>query len=98
MNCGVQWPQLPTSLDGVVPVTNKSGQFDDYAEQFDEEFGLCMDPCEHPSANGGICAACGADVRAKGPHHPDCVNDEDEHGRCLTGNGEYVDRDVLDAF
>lgn len=25
---------------------------------FDDEFGLCLDPCEHPSINGGICAVC----------------------------------------
>lgn len=29
---------------------------------FDQEFGLCMDPCEHPSINGGICAACNETV------------------------------------
>lgn len=29
---------------------------------FDDEFGLCMDPCEHPSVNGGVCAACDEEV------------------------------------
>jgi hypothetical protein len=29
---------------------------------FDDEFGLCMDPCEHPSINGGVCATCGQEV------------------------------------
>lgn len=29
---------------------------------FDDEFGLCMDPCEHPSINGTTCAACGEEV------------------------------------
>lgn len=29
--------------------------------EVDEEFGLTMDPCEHPSVNGGVCAACGHD-------------------------------------
>jgi hypothetical protein len=26
---------------------------------FDAEFGLCMDPCEHPSLLGDECMACG---------------------------------------
>lgn len=29
---------------------------------FDEEFGLCLDPCEHPSINGTTCAVCGQEV------------------------------------
>lgn len=29
---------------------------------FDDEFGLTMDPCEHPSINGTTCAACGEEV------------------------------------
>lgn len=29
---------------------------------FDAEFGLCMNPCEHPSVNGTTCAACGETV------------------------------------
>ena len=29
---------------------------------FDEEFGICLDPCEHASVNGTTCAACGAEV------------------------------------
>lgn len=29
----------------------------------DDEFGLDMDPCEHPSVNGDECAACGATRR-----------------------------------
>ena len=29
---------------------------------WDDEFGLTMDPCEHPSVNGGVCAACGAKI------------------------------------
>lgn len=28
----------------------------------DDEFGLTMDPCEHPSINGTTCAACGQEV------------------------------------
>lgn len=43
------------------------GRDDDY--EFDDEFGLCMDPCEHPSVNGDgtgrmICAACGDTIAA----------------------------------
>lgn len=30
------------------------------AFMFDDEFGLTMNPCEHPSLLGGICQACGA--------------------------------------
>lgn len=29
---------------------------------FDDEFGLCLDPCEHPSVNGTTCAVCGEEV------------------------------------
>lgn len=28
----------------------------------DEEFGITLDPCEHPSINGGVCAVCGEEV------------------------------------
>lgn len=30
---------------------------------FDDEFGMCIDPCEHPSINGTTCAGCGVEVR-----------------------------------
>lgn len=29
---------------------------------FDDEFGLCSDPCEHASVNGTECAVCGETV------------------------------------
>lgn len=30
------------------------------ASKADDEFGITLDPCEHPSINGGVCAVCGA--------------------------------------
>lgn len=30
--------------------------------RYDEEFGITLDPCEHPSINGTTCGACGAEV------------------------------------
>lgn len=47
---------------------------DEQRPVFDEEFGLCMDPCEHPSINGGECAACGELHLAMCPC-PTCCND-----------------------
>jgi hypothetical protein len=32
---------------------------------FDDEFGLCMDPCEHPSLLGDMCMACGETVETE---------------------------------
>lgn len=40
---------------------------------FDDEFGLCVDPCEHPSINGNTCAACGEEVEPEYPA-PDVVS------------------------
>lgn len=31
----------------------------------DDEFGITLDPCEHPSINGGVCAVCGASERER---------------------------------
>lgn len=28
----------------------------------DDEFGITLDPCEHPSINGGVCAVCDVEV------------------------------------
>lgn len=30
--------------------------------RFEDEFGLCVDPCEHPSIEGDICAVCNEQV------------------------------------
>jgi hypothetical protein len=38
----------------------------DEEQWFDDEFGLTMDPCEHPSINGTTCAACGEEVDLDG--------------------------------
>lgn len=40
-------------------------------DAFDDEFGLTMDPCEHPSINGDVCAACGATCSESGGPDPE---------------------------
>lgn len=38
----------------------------EFRRRADDEFGISLDPCEHPSVNGGVCAVCGAVLEEPG--------------------------------
>jgi hypothetical protein len=49
--------------EGSCPTAFLCSEKGDCRTAIDDEFGITLDPCEHPSINGGVCAVCGrADV------------------------------------
>lgn len=48
----------------------------------DDEFGISLDPCEHPSINGTTCAACGEEVEAFTDRELGRLRDALSHGVC----------------